>query len=210
MLSRPPSAAPGDTNRVPGAERPMTDRSSGRVPPIPFAGSYWVLPGSFLAGIHPGDRHHATMHARIVSLLATGIRHIVGLAGEGELDRDGRPRESYLLEWKSCAIERSIFVSAVSFPIDAHHVPSPSTMKIILDNIDRAIAQGLPVYLHDSEGRGRTGTVVACFLARHGLAAGNDLFETIAALRAAMPDAQLPSPESDEQRRFAAAWRRGE
>lgn len=180
------------------------------LPPVPFAGAYWVVPGSLLAGMHPGDHDHAVMHARMAGLLATGIRHVVSLIEEGEADREGRPLESYRTEWKICAVERNIFASAVSFPITEHRVPAITTMRAILDHIDRTIEQGLPVFIHDHEGRGRTGTVAGCYLARHGIAAGVDVPSRLRELRRDMPDAALPSPESEEQVRFVTAWRAGE
>ena len=45
-------------------------------------------------------------------------------------------------------------------------------LKHILDEIDGAILNGKTVYVHCLGGIGRTGTVVGCYLVRHGIAAG--------------------------------------
>jgi hypothetical protein len=48
-------------------------------------------------------------------------------------------------------------------------VPSPQEMTAILDVLDAALAAGRVVYLHCWGGVGRTGTVVGCYLVRHGM-----------------------------------------
>jgi protein-tyrosine phosphatase len=45
----------------------------------------------------------------------------------------------------------------------------------ILNQIDICIKYGKPSYVHCLGGKGRTGTIVGCYLAVHGFAAGNDV-----------------------------------
>jgi protein-tyrosine phosphatase len=45
-------------------------------------------------------------------------------------------------------------------PVRDVDIPSPDTMRSILDAIDSAIDRCQPVYVHCWGGRGRTGTVV--------------------------------------------------
>ena len=47
--------------------------------------------------------------------------------------------------------------------------PGVGVMKRILDDVDEAIAGGGLTYVHCWGGIGRTGTVVGCWLVRHGL-----------------------------------------
>jgi protein-tyrosine phosphatase len=79
-------------------------------------------------------------------------------------------------------------------------------MTSVLDEIDRALAAGHNVYLHCYAGLGRTGTVVGCFLVRHGLA-GDEALRAIRELRreTAFPDS--PSPQTEEQARMVRRWR---
>jgi len=53
----------------------------------------------------------------------------------------------------------------------------------ILDQIDRGMEQNPAVYLHCWGGRGRTGTVVGCYLARHGMAVGEAALDLLGELR---------------------------
>ena len=56
--------------------------------------------------------------------------------------------------------------------------PSPATMTRILDRIDELLAAGEVVYVHCLAGIGRTGTVVGCWLVRHGTS-GDDALATV-------------------------------
>lgn len=86
------------------------------------------------------------------------------------------------------------------FPIPDFSTPSLSYMTNILNALDAALAAGQTVYLHCHGGRGRTGTVVGCWLVRQGLT-GAQAIDRIAALRG-----DHDSPETEEQRAFVLAW----
>ena len=77
--------------------------------------------------------------------------------------------------------------------------PSRRTMTRILDRIDVLLANGAVVYVHCRGGIGRTGTVVGCYLVRHG-ATGEEAIATVTRLRGA-------GPETAEQRRLVLGWR---
>ena len=83
-------------------------------------------------------------------------------------------------------------------------------MKSILDEIDATIASGGKVYVHCWGGRGRTGTVVGCWLIRHNVAVPGRAVQEIQRLRAGTPDAHLQSPETREQVAFVQGWAAGE
>ncbi|GIT00631.1 MAG: hypothetical protein CM1200mP26_23430 [Acidimicrobiales bacterium] len=61
-------------------------------------------------------------------------------------------------------------------PIPDMGLPSggPDEMARILDNLDGALTAGGKAYVHCWGGLGRTGTVVGCWLARHGYGTGYD------------------------------------
>jgi protein-tyrosine phosphatase len=78
-------------------------------------------------------------------------------------------------------------------------------MREILGLIDSELAAGGMVYLHCYGGLGRTGTVVGCWLVRHGTPA-EDAIEAIGRLRANTENADWPS-ESDAQGALVETWR---
>lgn len=54
-------------------------------------------------------------------------------------------------------------------PIDDMDVPDPAQLDAALDWVDARLAEGRKVFIHCRFGMGRTGTVLACWLARRGL-----------------------------------------
>jgi protein-tyrosine phosphatase len=70
--------------------------------------------------------------------------------------------------------------------------------------------KGQPVYIHCWGGRGRTGTVVGCWLIRHGIAEEKTVLEKISELRRFDPRAHFPSPEMPGQIRMVLSWKKGQ
>jgi len=64
---------------------------------------------------------------------------------------------------------------------------------------------GHTVYVHCQGGMGRTGTVVGCYLVRHGMG-GEDALEEIACLRRGTPREGKPSPFRKAQRQVVLNW----
>lgn len=97
--------------------------------------------------------------------------------------------------------------SRIALPLADMGTPTVGRMMRILDEVDACRAEGTTVYVHCLAGVGRTGTVVGCWLVRHGLDAG-DPIERIVALRAGIVDA-APSPETPGQVALVRSWRPG-
>jgi Dual specificity phosphatase, catalytic domain len=126
--------------------------------------TYWVEPGRLLAGSYPDSLDY---------LVEAGVTLVVDLTEEGERPAYDSP------------------VPRVRVPVADFSCPTPETMNEILDVIDAELAAGGVVYVHCYGGVGRTGTVVGCWLTRHGASL-----------------ARLPRPpETDEQRRLLASWK---
>ncbi|MDZ7832705.1 MAG: protein-tyrosine phosphatase family protein [Desulfobacterales bacterium] len=177
---------------------------------VPFSGAYWVFPDSFLAGCHPcfyAAEDCAELLSRIVD---HGIRHFIDLT-EAE---EWIPGMSVLADYSAKLTEISevlnLEIRYSRKPIIDRSIPMRNGMVRILDLIDESIANGLPVYVHCMGGIGRTGTVVGCYLARHGYAAGHDLIARIAELRNQIDFIDLPSPESRPQVEMVVSWQKGE
>jgi Inositol hexakisphosphate len=148
-------------------------------PPIP--GSYWVVPGRFLAGRYPE-----------AAFRDTGITSFVDLTEEFE----GFPPYDTLLEEGIRFTRRAI---------PDFGCPTPEQLSATLDLIDSELERGEVVYLHCLGGRGRTGTVVGCWLVRHG-ASGEEALAKIKGLRQHLPHAAGPSPETPEQCDLVRSW----
>ncbi len=83
-------------------------------------------------------------------------------------------------------------------------------MGEILDEIDSILAAGKTVFVHCWGGRGRTGTVVGCYLIRHGIAKEGETLAMLAELTQHQRTAFGHVPETADQRRFVTAWKAGQ
>ena len=137
-------------------------------------GSYWVVPGRLAAGPYPARP-------------AAGIDVYVDLTSAA----DGLP--PYEPELAGGA-------RRLSFPVSDFSVPGDDELTAILDALDAELAAGRTVYLHCWGGRGRTGTVVGCWLVRHGTS------PEAALARVAELVGHDRSPETDEQRELVRRW----
>jgi hypothetical protein len=175
--------------------------------PLPFARSYWVAPGQILAGFYPGDRDPAVASAKLAALLDCGVTHLINLMEADEGDHAGRPFHAYEPDFHRLARERGISSSWIRRPIRDLGEPTPAQMVATLDLIDQGIAQGGCVYVHCWGGKGRTGTTIGCWLARHGER------NPLARLRQLTAHARdhFPSiPETNAQQAFVQRWRIGQ
>jgi len=156
----------------------------------PTPESYWVEPGRLLAGKYPVPRHDAT-NVRLSLLQAAGVTLFLDLTQEHELDPYAHLVDGSALH--------------VRMPIRDMDVPSPEQMRRTLDLIDRELERKGRPYIHCYGGAGRTGTVVGCWLVRHGLD-GEAALQQITALRAGSVALSLDSPQTDEQRAMVRGW----
>lgn len=182
-------------------------RTATLVNQLPFTRSYWVSPGQLLAGFYPGDRDPSVARAKLSALLDCGVTHIINLMQAAEGDHAGRPFLPYEQEFLRLADQRGLRASWSRRPIRDLHIPTVPQMTAILDAIDDALVAGGCVYVHCWGGRGRTGTVIGCWLARH------DEREPLKQLRMLTTNARehFPHvPETAQQQNFVRQWRIGQ
>lgn len=172
--------------------------------------AYWVVPGTLLAGAYPGAADAAESRRKLEALLAAGVRWCINLMVPDELDRSGRPFRPYEADLAALASAAGQNVGFERLPLRDMEVPGRAGMTRILDAVDRATAAGRTVYVHCLGGIGRTGTVVGCYLARHGLASGQSALDRIAVLRRATSTAARRSPETAPQAELVRSWTAGE
>jgi len=168
---------------------------------IPITESYWVEEGRFLAGEYPASHESEPARSRLESFMQAGIRTFIDLTMPYELP-------SYQPILKELSHIYEVEFSYQRFAIRDHDTPSQQTMAAILDAIDSSLQENKPVYIHCWGGIGRTGTVVGCYLVRHGLSAEQAL-KKVAALYRTRPQNYFfrTSPETDQQSDFVRRWR---
>jgi len=154
--------------------------------------AYWVRPHDFLAGEYPNEKWAESTPPILRSLMDTGVACFIDLTEEGELE----PYDRFLEGQEH-----------LRFPVRDVSVPArKDEMRAILDAIDERLNAGKGVYVHCWGGVGRTGTVVGCWLARHGEAKPLEkLQELWQPSRKAKEGRHCP--ETEAQRRYVQAWR---
>lgn len=143
------------------------------------------------AGEYPGslDEDHAKL--KIDQLIQFGIRHFIDLTEEGELN----PYNHLLPD----------YVTHTRFPIRDCHAPnSIDDVNNLLNMIKEIKKEDGYVYIHCWGGVGRTGTIVACLLAKFNkITNPNQALKILRKNFAKMPKASYrKSPENKEQVNF--------
>ncbi|MBK6845886.1 MAG: ADP-ribosylglycohydrolase family protein [Gemmatimonadetes bacterium] len=177
------------------------------MPTLPIPNSY-RLPGFALAaGEYPGDKPepgNLAARTKLARFLDAGVTGFIDLTSLHD------PLEPYDALLAALARERGLDVSYDRLTIPDMDVCAPDHMARILATMESRLAEGRYVYVHCWGGVGRTGTVIGCWLARHG-ASGDEALATVKSLFASMPAAKLRrhpggSPETHAQREIVRGW----
>ncbi len=172
------------------------------VPPVDW--TYWVVEGKLLAGPYPGSGDSEQHRNKIQALLDAGVTSFVTLMEETESNWSGKTFVSYDRVARELT---DVSLDFQRFAIPDGGIPEPRLMASVLDAMDEAILRGRVVYVHCWGGVGRTGTVIGCWMLRHGLATPDDVLTKLAQLRNQdKMRGNRESPETDEQRMFVQEW----
>jgi protein-tyrosine phosphatase len=162
----------------------------------PIKHCYWVVVEKLLAGEYPRTSDEESSKKKLQHLLDSGIRVFIDLTEKNE----------GLLPYSP------LLVGAVHkrFPIRDVSVPQKFELTTkILDTIDHHLERGQPVYVHCWGGVGRTGVIIGCWLARHGLG-GKAALECLRELWQQCPKSHhRNSPETIQQVRYICDWEAG-
>lgn len=170
----------------------------------PFANCYWVQPGHLLAGEYPGDRMAAVARQKLDQLLAADVTFFLDLTHPD----DGL--EPYAQRFPAVLPGHPPPVVYQRMSIPDRSVPSAAQMVQTLDVIDAALAAGHVVYVHCWGGVGRTGTVVGCYLVRHGYRGEAALAEIARRWQdVEKRNRHLHSPETAAQVQMVRTWQEG-
>lgn len=169
---------------------------------VPFPNSYWVVPGYLLAGEYPIGHDPNQALNRISRILQAGITSFIDLTQIGEA-----PLYSMLLN--NIPSKDEVNYKHFHQPIKDFSIPTVKFMKDTLDLLDELISAGTKTYIHCLGGIGRTGTVVGCYLVRHGRKP-NEALDWLTYLRRNTPDWWYSSPESTAQKDMILNWRIGQ
>jgi atypical dual specificity phosphatase len=183
------------------ATRPMTSPRGVRdVPAIAAPRYFTVVHPRLWGGEHPCPGGDARAHAaRLATLLDAGVTTFVDLT---EHDREnGVTPYGYRLR----VVHRHVLsVAYFNFPVPDARVPQyRAEVEQVLDVIDAALENGERIYVHCRSGIGRTGTVLALHMVRHGYTPVDALRQLENAWRRdARSQAWPRCPQTEGQRRY--------
>ena len=157
-----------------------------------------MSPGRVLAGEYPGSVDGEDVRPKLQWLLQNGVSAFVDLTEKGELE----PYSEVLAEEAGSLDDVPLYQRR---PIRDASTPAVEAMTEILDAIDELVGADQVVYVHCMVGLGRTGSVVGCYLVRHGMS-GEAALEEIARLRRNLSGGSIISPYTEGQRNMVREW----
>lgn len=168
---------------------------------------YWGERDKVLAGAYAGKPDLAGSRERLQGLYDLGVRTIINLMELDERNYDNQLFSPYDGIFRDIAEKGGEVVDCRRFEIRDNGIPSFALMDEIVEAIEKGLQGGGRVYVHCFGGIGRTGTVIACWLLRRGLATPANVFDELAKLRRTdRVRGDCASPEPGIQRDFVLSW----
>ena len=166
--------------------------------------TYWIT-SQLLGGVYPGAADDVDARAKVEALTAAGITLFIDLTEPGEANHAGVPLASYehLLKELDTGARRA------SIPVPDMTPPTEEQVREAIRLIDEEVERGGRVYVHCWGGRGRTGSVLGCWLAER-----RDVDDALDELNR-IRDPQIDDdrdreriPQTSAQRELVARWGR--
>ena len=155
---------------------------------------YWVVPGRLLATEYPGHKNAEQAKRKLAVLTGAGVDSFVDLTEAGEPAGNGSPMVPY-------AGLLPAGVGHRRFAIPDRGVIADDGYDEIVEHIRAELDAGKVVAVHCWGGKGRTGTVVGCWLIDDADLRYRAAIERMQALRAGSRKAHHPVPDTAEQHR---------
>ena len=174
--------------------------------PTPCNRFYWTIEHRLAGGAYPGSTEEREALVRLAYLIGIGgIRVFLNLT---ERNERGTGRGGALLPYaalaRKVAAELGVEVECYRCQIPDMGVTTIPKMRGAYRLIDRALKEGKPTILHCLGGVGRTGTVMAGWLLRHGYADHEGVWGLLDRLRRADKERwSSASPATGSQCRMA-------
>lgn len=175
--------------------------------PVPWPGAYWLSDEKLLCGPTPFAFDREVTAERVEMLIDLGVGVVVSFISREEAARF--PDVSEMFDRAVFDNDRPELKRAHLFVWRDGATPAPERTAGMLDVIDVALDEGDVVYAHCWAGRGRTGVIAGCWLARHAVARGEDALQQLATIRLAY-GMNAPSPETRSQRALVRQWQPGQ
>ena len=157
-----------------------------------------------IAGEIPASQTEAESHKKLSGIVNINTSLVINLM---EVDEKNRNNELFYNYSEYLKLHK---IKTHRFPIRDGSIPSTERMTEILNLIDEYNSKNKIVYVHCWGGVGRTGTIVGCYLKRHGIADNNNVLNQIDTLKINTPIASRMSPETIEQQDFVLSWNKNQ
>lgn len=170
--------------------------------PRPHENCYWVVPHRLMAGEYPIAIREEDGLKKLSAIVSAGISHFI------DLTQTWDPLEPYEQMLNRVVPSPEAAPGYDRFAINDMGTPdSPHQTNAILDRIDLLLSENRVPYIHCWGGIGRTGTIVGCWLVRHGQT-GQEALRTIATLWSTVAKRhRYPySPQTVDQCRYVLDW----
>lgn len=168
----------------------------------PHDNCYWVIPGRLMAGEYPIAIREEDGLRKLASIIGAGISHFI------DLTQTRDPLDPYEPMLRKVANPSGLLPGYDRFAIADMGIPdSPDLTNDILDRLDVLLAESRVPYVHCWGGIGRTGTIVGCWLVRHGQS-GEEALATIAGhwTTVAKRNRYPESPQTEAQCEYVLRW----
>ncbi len=146
------------------------------------------------------------MDQKLAGLIRAKVTLVVNLMEENETDHLGHPFFNYSSLLNKIGSESQQSIRVERFPIRDQSIPTVAQMHAILSAITKEIEGGGTVFVHCWGGKGRTATVVGCYMLSKGLETQDSILVMLRRVTAHASEFFWPTPQTQEQCEFVTHW----